>query len=384
MDYKKEVDPNDDVIYYNIMISNNINSTIDELPAISNDSRTQPIIDKPSEYYLTVTRFSLLGYNIPIMEFPIKAGISQNNPNLSIFTVSTEYNGMVNTQPVIFKSYVQHATAPVPPSLNPPSYTAPDSPYYYVYEYHHMLDMINNAMATSVSGLTGATGTPPPFFTYDDNQLISLVAPQQYYDLGGYGATGGTGTIKVYCNYYLFNYLQSIPVYAWGKTLDNDRNYQFLLNDNHNNIFGPTTYSPNLAGNTGFIKLTMEFNTLNNWSTLSSIVILSNSLPIRKEYVPINNINNNNQTSSQNNFRSILTDFIPLLEKNGDNRSHFVYYPSAQYRLINMLGDNPIYNIDIGIYWQDRNNNLHPIIINRGQSASVKLAFLKKSTYKNK
>lgn len=57
-----------------------------------------------------------------------------------------------------------------------------------------------------------------------------------------------------------------------------------------------------------------------------------------------------------------------------------VYEPSAQYRLISMTGNRPIYTVDISVYWKDTTGTLNNFRLGAGSGASIKLLFTRKDS----
>jgi hypothetical protein len=113
-----------------------------------------------------------------------------------------------------------------------------------------------------------------------------------------------------------------------------------------------------------------------------SIALASNTLPIcpNNEGVPgliVNGVNI--QTSGNNNVTSqIITDFAT----DGIYKPIVTYIPSAEYRRVGLIGDKPISNIDISVYWKDRLGRLNPLLLPAGSSLTIKLLFDKKEEYK--
>lgn len=377
-----------DFVYYNMLITNPTNSPNSYIQASKVETRTQAIIDKPSDYYLTIARMSCPGFDIPNVIASIQAGATQTDPNLTNWGFVMEYNNV--RTPVNYITFIpgersERVAVPPPPSTNPPNYTQTNSYYYFIYEYDHMIAMMNNGLQSTknlLAGMTGATAVaniPTPFFTYSpETQFVTLNAPIPFCDIGPYGSTGQSTNLKIYCNSQLFNFVQSMLVYGVG-----DHLYQFVVNNTYDNFKGNTSfYNPpggTTAGQSGYYQVSTEVDTLRNWNALSAIVITSGSLPIRAENVPNNNLSQLlTANQSDNATRNVLVDFLPTLERGGDQESTFVYYP-FQYRYIDLLGQQPITSIDMQIWWQDVNNVLHPIELSYGQSASIKLLFVRKT-----
>ena len=64
-----------------------------------------------------------------------------------------------------------------------------------------------------------------------------------------------------------------------------------------------------------------------------------------------------------------------------DLRSTYQFLPTAQYRLIDLLSDEPIREIDIKVWWQDLDGNLTLVQLPWNSQINIKLAFVRKSLY---
>jgi hypothetical protein len=136
----------------------------------------------------------------------------------------------------------------------------------------------------------------------------------------------------------------------------------------------------------GFIKMLQEVPSLGAMDDYQAIVITSNSLPTRTEYLPLSTDANNTRSSGAT-FKKIITDFaIPTGGNSSSGASSlssvaFQYLPTAEYRLLDLVGNNPITTIDFSVYLQDREGNLVDFFIQPGHTLTVKLLFRKKEKY---
>jgi hypothetical protein len=86
----------------------------------------------------------------------------------------------------------------------------------------------------------------------------------------------------------------------------------------------------------------------------------------------------NQQQSGNNNIQSqVITDFAT----DGIYKPIITYIPSGEYRRVSLVGDKPLSNIDISVYYKDRQGRLNPVLLPAGCSISIKLLFEKKSEY---
>ena len=126
---------------------------------------------------MAVARFELPGHYIPIHIMPIQDG--QSDVNLSVYSITLEYN---NTTVQTYLEFYPTNSDATPP--DDPSDGQDISEYYFVYTYQHLLDMLNTAFETSLAGLGHpAADITAPKMTYSGiTKLFTLSVQQAYYD----------------------------------------------------------------------------------------------------------------------------------------------------------------------------------------------------------
>jgi hypothetical protein len=366
-----ETDQSNDHIYYNIVIPHDDTQGYALTPAQFRVQVTTPIIEDPSDYWLTVARFSVPGFAVPLLIFKVVDG--QANPNLGIYTVTlfNQSTSATSQQNVIFtpRSNSSPAGAPIP--------SQQVIPYYFVYEYQHMIDMINTAL-NAAWVVVGSPGTAAPYLIYDPiSQLISLIttATFDYKD--------GTGT-QIFFNSPLFNLVEGMPSYYYGANAPLGKEYQLLSTDYKNNAYFPPDLGSNGAtGPATFWALTQEFFALGNWNSFKSILFATN-MSVNKEYIPTKStpsLSFNSLNQSDTNSIGILTDFEPDVSTSaGDSRGIF-QYAAILYRLIDMNSNTPLRFFDITVYWSDVYGNVYPLELATGQTVTIKLLFIKRNSF---
>lgn len=397
-----------DIIYYNITMTCQVAQS--RTLASFEEMRTIPILECPSDYYLSIVRFSIDGSSIPILVMPVIP--NPGNPldvNFTPFNVTLQYAGVNYTTQLIFVPEV-FATAPQPPTTISQDLS---SNYYYVYSYQTLINMVNTALQTSFNALAVANpGLTPnvqaPYVIFDrdagkfgivvqnvDNPLIpgTNVYLNQF-NVSGIplvGASQVAGTINIFMNSRLYSYFDSIDSFKY--TTDVVLSDLIIIRDIKNNYYYPPQNAPNVAASqvpisfttatvtytTGplFFLVKQQYDQIGHWNSLSGIVFLTSSLPVQYEFLPASAIQTTNSASSS--FRPILTDFVPNLQKIGDARSRLIYYPSGPYRLIDLCSNDPLRRIDLQVFWADQFQNLYPIYVSCNQSDTIKLMFIKKS-----
>jgi len=335
-----------------------------------NQCFTNPLLAKSSDYYLSVTRFDIPLNSIPlyVMNQIIP---NQGNPNLTKLIIGFSLGGVAYP---IYLTFLPNGGFDVPDQSN--SLQQIITPYYYCYSYQILLDMINNAINVSwiLSGIGGPFGlfplaTAPYFYLESSTSLITLVIPQQFKNVPA---------IDMFCNDALLNYIDGFPVKFNGFNSASGKDFVFdfsSLKPNDAYALPPDTISTPPS----YYKIEQEFSTLAIWSSLKKIVLSTSKIPINTELIPIAG----NTNLGINNSFPILTDFVPIINRAGDSKGIAYYLPSAQYHLVDIFNDGPLQDIDLKIFWQDINGNLNPVQITQNQQINIKLAFLKKSLYKN-
>ncbi len=132
--------------------------------AIYESTNTSAILANSEDYHLIIERWSIPGFLLPSYIFP--------NPTEDQLSVQLRYNGEIVEEDVIFTSLS---------SLSPSS-----EEYYYVYDFQHLIDMINTALKTAHTNLTTKpVGSLPPFLTYDETGRFRVYGEQTYVTIGG-------------------------------------------------------------------------------------------------------------------------------------------------------------------------------------------------------
>jgi hypothetical protein len=392
-----------DNIYLNVIFThgytsfptNNTLRAIGETPKVAsiNVGKETPIIIKASDYYCSVIRFTIPLDTIPIMIMPVIP--NQTNSNLTPFIIGIFYNGAYTPINLIYQN--AHPNLPVPIQNIP--YRQVITPYYFVYSYNLFINMLNYALqlALDTSGVQALfPGVKLAWFSLNDpTNLISLYVHHVFTDFSA--PSPAINTPIIYINTPLKVFLDSWNYNFYGYDQLNGFEFSFILQNKYP-VIATSTLTPTpdqaygLYNNVPSIPpiynvFTQEYKSIQLWSSLRKIFITSGTIPIGYEFEPpVASPTNPGITfnSSSNPSLPILTDFIPLINDIGESRSIAYYIPSPQYRLIDMISDTNIQNIDLNIYWQDKLGNTYPLDISLFEQASVKLGFFRKSLYKDK
>lgn len=344
-------------VYYNIDVYNT--SSVNIL-ARQDVSQLSTVIPKAKEYYLAITRFSVDASYIPISIIYVP-----NTATLETeFKFSVESGAFSHTETVIFQPDI--TSAPVPSTYDP------KDRYFWIYNYQTVCDMFNVALtALNVSIRTdlGIPTMPPPYFIYDpDLTKFELIVPYEYI----------TNSIDLFMNNEFGEWFNSFPVNYNLNDLDKYAKFDIqYTGDNAYTQYGqtqPATLAYPSKANPLYIIIKEEYTNLAPINSLTRIVFTTNTLPVAPEFSQTNN------TPKSSTVRQ-LTDFTPLIEKAGAQRSVLTFYQNGPYRLIDCVGDSEIRNVDLQVWWVDKTNTLHEMYLQPGSYMDIKLAFIKKDSF---
>lgn len=334
------------------------------------------------------------------------------------------------------------APIPVGNNVNVPLARQQISDYYYTYTYNHWLICLNTSLsnawsdartlaATDLSGVNGGTLFSPitrcPRFEYDEvTKLFSLysdaatsVTPGQV-DLSGATITGfetsyvgfNTNFEAIMTNfdtqYYgaAFELNETLPVAHPSPALPNPmvigtgsettipENIVVVRNKAGTNIqlsIDPTTgvgfesAPSSLATSYVSYVTTQDFcPTGALWSPISEIVLTTQNIPVRNEYVSapvrpgVGNVGGLANGASQ--FQSVLCDFtIDQAQVSDDWRGYLKYEPNLHKAVMLAPSKDELKTIDVNFYWRYRlTNELIPLRIYNLGTIALQLMFRRK------
>jgi hypothetical protein len=357
-----------DVFYVDVLVNNiNSNYNITTTPAEYNETRTIPWLYNPDKYYGAVVQFNIQNTNTPVIDVVIVS--NQGNINLTIYNLVLEYNGTEIYQSVIYSPQNKTATPPLAPNQYPNGYQENDSNYYSVYSYNYFCSLVNNAFESAYNQLQIAFPTLPnnqqPVIKYNpETQLFYITCDNTLYN-----QDVATPPINIYFNGALLHLYSFLP----SSTVElNNQVYEQLLINNTTSII-----------NNNVLIFTQELQSINLWSQITSLVITTQTIPVMRSqtFSPalyyngiIKPSNNNSQT------QSILLEYSV---SDSIYTRNIVYNPTAQYKIFELDGHNPLYNLDLKFYYRSTFGYMNPIYLNSGSALTVKLGFFKKSKFSN-
>jgi hypothetical protein len=393
----QKLDTLPDAIYFDLL-STNFKST-DTAPAIFtfNDSRSNPFIQSPEKYDLSILRFNMDTGTLPLFIPSIEP--DQADPDLTIYSITLQGTDGVEgseTDLTPIRKFIkwspqdESASTPLAPSDLPSKVQDNTTGYYNCYSYNYFLFLVYQALrealtdvvadytAESVALPVPETDIYPPLLVWNANEkTATLKAQQKAYEVRV------PNRIKIFMNAPLFNLFNSFPALYKGYGTPQSslgRNFQLSIVDiggsNTSSVF-PSGIGTN-EGTYTAVEMYQEYSTISEWSPISAIVFTSNTLPIEATQVsnPFSFVNGVPiQTGTNANEQRIITDIV---SDSGLYRPSLTYVPSAEFRKVHLYGNSPLHNIDISIYYRLRNGELIPFRLSSGGSVSMKIGFLKK------
>ncbi|HEY6534343.1 MAG TPA: phage minor capsid protein, partial [Candidatus Nitrosocosmicus sp.] len=186
---KKQIDDiTPDIVYYNIIITPERDRS--RTLAVYEETRVEPIINNPNDYYMSIVRFSIDGSWIPLFIAPVVPNpLNPQDANLMPYLFSLTYLGTMYNVNVV---YIPENNARIPnaPYLsNGLIIQDVSTNYYFVYYYTTLINLLNTAIYKAFYGYTDPFLVPIPphhvnglFDDYPDLPGISTPIPYYIYD----------------------------------------------------------------------------------------------------------------------------------------------------------------------------------------------------------
>jgi hypothetical protein len=354
------------------VINNDTTGTNPRSVLTFSESRTTPYVQNPSDYYLSIIRFSLQSSSLPV--FIPQVVVGQADPNKTIYSITLKYKTFEYQQFIQYEP--QDKSAPV---ANPPLVSQDMSTkYYYVYSYQHFIKLLNQAFDLAYAGLNalviaGGDILPSsniPYIDYDPNsKLANLIADKAGYD------EALVDPIKIYFNSPLFHLFATMHAEYYGINVTNGKNFQLSVYDTKGNELLMGTYTA--------LIMYQELTTVALWCPIQSIVFTCGSVPVASTLTSPAKVFNSSQSLSNvissNTTQPVMTDLEIGIDALNQYTPNILYVPQSEYRLSDLIGNIPLYNIDISVFWKDRFGTLRPFELNSGCGSDIKIMLRKKS-----
>ena len=435
-----------DNIYLNITVSNNSGNAKAFTPAIYKVTYDNPIINRPSDYYMSIVKFEIPLQDLPLFVMPnvpptLYNGIASQTGNTvigdgtmftsdmiggtinftygqsgtitgvtsaTVLTVSSSFTNFNQQFTVIYGNtdinltpfqvgvcQQQNVGTPAnPAAANFPEsieyypqdeqLSTSDPTYYYVYSYGHLIDMLNNALMASwaAAGSPGGAGNFPYYVYNEDYSLIQIIMPWSFVH----------ATAAANFHWTVFNNINAqLFLFSFNDVLNNGRYEIWEPPAEYDNSYIAGPPYPVAPGYPLFASpLTPR--------AAGGTYIFSQEYPtsdymnsIRKIVITTTSMpvqkeffpTPGNSNLSNTNSLPIVADFYLDLGNKAGNQTSVAIYTAQLYRLIDLISDNPMRKIDLEFFWSDRLNNLYPLTLSIYDTISMKIGFFCKNLYRN-
>ena len=290
---------------------------------------------------------------IPIDEVP--DGVEPSNYTIYSITLRRVGTDTLSQQFIEWSPQNQFIEMPKPPILNNNTLQDNRTGYYNCYSYAWFLNLINDAFIKASTALS--ISNSPTIFYDSASKLFVMAAPKDNYD-----TNNSTGYYEIFMNKSLFQLFSSFPNVNITETKKDGLNFQIITNS----YYGFSTQSVEIdTGTTDCLMVYSEYSTTYLWSPVSSIVFTSQNLPVIASNVSNPVLTREGEQikfTGAPNTRRLITDLVA-----GDSyKPYLVYTPSAEYRYFDLLKGRPIRDIDIQVYYQDKEGQLNEFKLSSG------------------
>lgn len=384
-DFITETDPHPNHVYYDLNCENLRNTnTKDSMHLKFQETRYSNIVHNCEEYEMSIVKFFVSTYSLPVHFFNIVP--NQSNRNLGIYTITLvyEFKGDVDTemQSVLWSPQITDHALPLAPSERESGFQE-ESLYYCSYDYYWVISRFNLALRTAYEALQARNQAddvniqlaPCPIIRWDHNlNRPIIIASNSLFDSEH---DNSLSKIKIYFNRDTYNLFNGFQYKFISTKSDYNTDYQLILDADQKSV---------LLDLTGellrYIEAISDNEPSANWSPVSSLVFTTNSIPIVATQLSTPKIYMDGiqvSLEKQNNdFENIITDITSL---DYSMKPTLLYIPQAEYRFIEMQNNSGLINIQISCFWRSKRGRMHPFILPSGGHAYLKLYFRRKLKY---
>jgi hypothetical protein len=285
--------------------------------------------------------------------------------------------GLTTVQYIVWSP--EDLTAAVPPTPVPANYN--DYPYYYSYSYTWFINLVNIALSNAYTAAGGTSNAP---FMVLENGIISLVSSVAEFDLAG-------PTVAPYFvefNTALYELFSSLNFSYVANNNGIDSNYVCLAisNPSGNNVktvYSDLTTTPPSGGYLAIYN-SAAYSPLPYWNPIDSIVFTTQQMPVVPELIAKPTLYGDlgaQNTGVNANTYYVLADYAGPLLSGTEYKPNISYVPVAEYRLVDLYGEEPLNALQIDVYWKDAFGTLHPFLLQVNGTAYIKIMFRKKTFY---
>ena len=427
-----------DHIYLDLFTLNSDNKGTGVKTALNfTETRTTNIIDNPANYFMSVVRFQAdtPSVSLPIFIPTILCDGENTDPNKTIYTIMMMGNALSVALIENVRWVPEDQTALPPKNTYDPitgALTKVDysTGYYNAYTARWWLACVNktmrrvwNRMYSGGRENTPVLNEPPTFGSPADNaysgnapymiidpltNLITLMTP--YQNSNGVNLSfsvesknllpfGGVSTYNnlinnLYFNEPMMNLFSGFTSYFYGNVLTSaNLNPDFITSIAGRFFTSNYNINPLIFGGGNIITIdgnqwvatNSEYSPVPMWSPIASLVFTSSLLPINFSLTSVPNVYNNDpndlshpNTGNNSQVSNMLSDIQIGLVSGSEYKPSVLYVPSGEYRLIDLLGNNPVFQASFGISWKSKYGDLIPFKLGAQCGANIKIMFRRK------
>ena len=383
-----------DNIYYDMVVTNEIDTIVSPQIFSYTETRTTAFLYSPYLYEMSVVRFSADTTYAPVIIPLIRKGSGTSLPsrdlNDTAYSITLQYkkyvSGALDVNPTqIFIQWVAEdltARVPSPPSQTPNQLQDNSTGYYNCYSFTYFINLVNIALTEAFNNLVilSAGDAEPitsfaPYMSWDSSSQCAVL----YADNAWYNESTLTNPINIYMNASMFSLFSTfnfrIVQYA-EPTITLGKNIQIICSNSGGINLFPVTNPTTQALLYNAIPMYQESSSVSAWSPITSLVWTSLQIPLIATQTSPTQIYINGQlitqTTQNNSSAQVITDLVT-----GDfqYRTNIVYAPTAEYRMISLVGTAPLYTIDIQVFYRLKDGSLLPFRLASGGSISALFLF---------
>lgn len=388
-----------DINVYNQPAENDFNSPPVQLEYI--ETRQSSILPTPAEEWnMSIVRFQLQTCSgLPIW-YP-KLVLGQTDPTKLVYKITVRWSPLPPFLPIYYevskniKWYPENVTAKVPEPDSLAGFTyQPFSEYYCAYSSQHIIRVFNATLRDiyeELYNMAVAVGFPYhedyiySFFELDQNNRWSLNSD---YDLYNYfylrtdRINPPLGQAAMYINSALYNIICSFPCAKVheGLSTSSYKMWRFAITNNSNANILTTTTDPERR----YIQTFQEYDSSSLMCPVMGLVFKTSTVPITNTLTSPSTILNSSTNSLLNTgnnslLAGIMTDFTVGMTDISSYQGVISYTPTAEYRLLPLMGNAKFNEVNISVFWKDETGILRPLYLFSGANYNLKIMFRKKS-----
>lgn len=322
-------------------------------------SRDIPFLEDPSKYYFLISKFQVnINNSLPIWIPKIQT--LQPDPNLTVYTFKIVFTDGAGTHE--HEETMMYEPTDTTSSVRPPIVEQDlSSDYYYVKTYTWFAYMVNKTLKKISDAIkTAYPAYPyadyPPFLTFNSSTgLFNLYHPE----------IASTENFQLFTNDELMILINSFP-------------YKFISTTEYLNIEIMLLNKISLNDKvTGYNHITQDQTTLASFNPIRSLAFTSNLLPITQTMISPAIVEGQN-TPNKANIANIINDYTVDVNVGSTYNQTLTYVASGEFKFLDMKTHNPLYHIDISMYWVDSRGNFYPVQLFRPSFATLTIMFRRK------